>query len=431
MSRIVLAASPVVYARQPGIGLAYLSAYLKSKGHKVKVMDFNTRLTGINDGDDAVWGIDENAYAFIEERKPQFLSWIDEILDYAPDIVGFNVWSTSKRQALYMARKIKQRSPGIVMVFGGPEAVLADNLLKGYSQVDIMVRGEGEASMADIAERFDNGLDMAGCPGCLVRQDGEMVLAPDRPEIEDLDSLPFPDFSDFEMDKYLFRGHIPISFSRGCKWRCSFCTVSNCWKKYRSRTAANVMEEIKTRQKEFDVSQFVVCDPAVNQDIDMLKKMRKAGCVLLNFGVESGSENVLRSMGKRYVPEAAEKVIRNTKEAGIDVVINIIVGYPNETEEDFQQTMDFIKRIRPYVLNIAPGHPCLVVPYNRLFTDPDKYGVVFDKDKPFRWHSQDGLNDEKLRNDRARRFDVFLEELEIPIRCGDDDRMLMGDEGDN
>ena len=201
MTRILLVVPPVVYARQPSIGVAYLSAYLKSAGHEIRVMDLNTRIHGINDGDDAMWGLDRNAYSFIEREKEEISLWIEEMLDYDPDIIGFNVWSTSKRQALYMAEEIKKVSPEKLIVFGGPETVLADNLLKGYPQVDILVRGEGEEAMAEIAEEFSKKKKVESCRGCFVRKDGEMVLSPVRDEIQDINTLPFPDYSDFHMDK--------------------------------------------------------------------------------------------------------------------------------------------------------------------------------------------------------------------------------------
>ena len=222
------------------------------------------------------------------------------------------------------------------------------------------------------------------------------------------------------------------------------------------RTAGNILEEIKLRLNQYEVAQFVVCDPAVNQDLgmlsdlcdmiidegldikwdgmaqisndmglDLLKKMERAGCVMLNYGVESGSEKVLKSMGKKYTPDEAEDVIKNTSAAGINVVMNMIVGYPNESEQDFNMTLEFVERVRPYVFNIAPGHPCLVVPYNRLFTHPGKYGIIFDEDSPSLWQTANGSNDEILREERAGIFDRFLDDLDIPIRCGDDDRELL------
>ena len=107
--RILLLVPPVVYMRQPGIGVAYLSSYLKSKGHETRIMDLNTEISGINDGDDGYWAQESNAMSFISENTGIFEKWISRILDYRPDIVGFNVWSTSKSQALYLANGIKKK----------------------------------------------------------------------------------------------------------------------------------------------------------------------------------------------------------------------------------------------------------------------------------------------------------------------------------
>lgn len=451
--KILLVIPPVVYRRQPNIGVAYLSAYIKDKGYDVQVWDLNLEVSGINDGDDGFWAKKKNAIEFIKRRRSLFETWVQRILRYDPDIVGFNLWSTSREQALYLSRMIKKAAEKKLVVFGGPETVLGDNLFRNEQSVDILVRGEGEEAFLEIIEKYKESGRVESCRGCFVRSDGVLIDCGVRPEIKDLDRLPFPDFSAFLSEGYLFKGHVPISFGRGCKWKCTFCTVENCWRRYRARSASSIFGEIKQRLDEMDVKQFVNCDPALNQNLDMLselceliqseslkirwdgmaqvrpemdvkyfKKMKEAGCVLLNYGVESGSRKVLGKMGKGYTPDQTRKVIKDTHAAGIDVVVNFIVGFPGETEEDFKKTLGFVESIKDYVLNVAYGHPCLVVPYNRLFRHPEEFSLKLNINDAYHWETVDGKNNSDVRENRVKEFNRFLNKLDINTSCGQDDR---------
>ncbi|MBN2407440.1 MAG: B12-binding domain-containing radical SAM protein [Elusimicrobia bacterium] len=454
--KILLIIPPVVYKRQPSIGVAYISAYLREKGYDIEVWDLNTEVYGINDGDDGYWAREDNARRFISGNGSLFESWAERAAASGADIIGFNVWSTSRLQSLHLADKIKEKSAGTLIVFGGPETSLADRLFVDEKAVDILVKGEGERALEEIAVQFGKNGRVDSVKGCMIRKGHSMADFGECAQVPDIDRLPVPDFSDFSPEKYLFRGHVPISFSRGCRWRCAFCTVENCWQGYRSRSPAGIYSEMKLRLRELPVKQFVNCDPALNQDpvqlselCDMIIKdgldirwdgmaqiaphmepgllgrMKKAGCVLLNYGVESGSASVLGKMGKRYSPDTAKKVIEDTHRAGIDVVLNFIVGFPGETENDFSDTLEFVKSVRARVLNIAYGHPCLVVPYNRLYTRPEKYGIVFDEEDSYNWKTLDGSNNARLREERAGIFDSLLKNLDIDARCGQDDRGII------
>ena len=126
--KILLLIPPIVYKRQPSIGIAYLSSYLRSNGYTVQAWDLNTEIKGINDGDDGYWAQEANADKFIAENMSFFEKFLENIMDYNPDIIGFNVWATSRKQSLLLAEMIKKRDSSKLIIFGGPEAVLGDNL---------------------------------------------------------------------------------------------------------------------------------------------------------------------------------------------------------------------------------------------------------------------------------------------------------------
>lgn len=439
--KILLITPFVLYARQPSIGTAYLCSYLRSKGFEVKAWDLNTEILIPNDGDDCFWSQEENCKNFFLRNRMLFDSLVKRIMDYEPQIIGFTVWSTTKFFSLELARMIKENDRNILIVLGGYWCNINEEELISNPSVDIVVRGEGENALLEIARQY-------AAKGRI-----ETINYGGRREIDDLDNLPFPDFSDFKLENYVFKYHIPLLFSRGCSWRCNFCTVFHSWSNFRKRNPENIFKEILHRLKEYPMlKQFELCDSAFNQDINLVsklcdliiseglqvrfsglsqirpemdfglfKKMRRAGFILCNYGVESGSRKVLQAMGKRYTPEEAQRVIRDTHNAGIDVVLNFVIGFPGETEDDFYETLKFIERIKDFITNIAPGHEC-DIEHSNIHAYPEKFGVIYYEGKINLWETLDGKLNFKERNRRKKIFDKFLSELKIPLKCGMTDR---------
>lgn len=453
--KILLITPPVIYSRQPPISTAYLASFLKSRGFETRAWDLNTEICIPNDGDDYYWTQRINCRKFYEDNKGLFDKWTERIFEYNPVIIGFTVWSTTLFFSLKLAMRIKRRDKSKIIVFGGYWSNVEAEEIFDNPQVDIIVRGEGEESLLEIAEQYKNKGKIESCQGCIIRSNGQIIESGIRPEIRTLDTLPFPDFSDFNLESYLYKYHIPIIFSRGCSWSCSFCTTFRSWKKFRIRSAENIYQEILFRLKQYPaLKQFEICDPALNQDpsvllklcdliisgslnvkfsglaqirpeIDFpaLKKMRKAGFHLLNYGIESGSQNVLDKMGKRYNVEEAEKVIRDTYNSGIDVVLNFIVGFPGEAEEDFDETLKLIERNKGCISNIAPAHEC-DIEFNNIYYNPERFNVIIPKIKEYArfWETTDAKNNPKERKRRKGIFDKFVTDLGIPLRCGVEDR---------
>ncbi len=453
--KILLITPPVIYSRQPPISTAYLASFLKSRGLETRAWDLNTEINIPNDADDYYWAQIENCRKFYESNKELFDKWTEKIFEYAPAIIGFTVWSTTIFFSLKLAMKIKKRDKSKIIVFGGYWANVEAEEILDNPQVDIIVRGEGEESLLEAAEQYKKHGKIETCRGSIVRSNGRIIDSGIRPEIRDLDALPFPDFSDFNLENYLYKYHIPISFSRGCSWRCSFCTTFKSWNRFRIRSAENIYQEISLRLKQYPaLKQFEICDPALNQDpavllklcdliisgnlevkfaglaqirpgmdLSALKKIRKAGFHLFNYGIESGSQKVLDKMGKKYTVEAAEKVIRDTHNSGIDVVLNFIVGFPGETEGDFYATLKFIERNKGYISNIAPAHEC-DIGFNAVYHNPERFNVIVPQIKEYTrfWETTDAKNNPKERKRRKDIFDKFVADLEIPLKCGIDDR---------
>ncbi|MBN1823123.1 MAG: B12-binding domain-containing radical SAM protein [Endomicrobiales bacterium] len=455
--KIMLVVPPVLFSRQMSPGPAYLKSYLQKAGHEVRCWDINTDNNVANDGDDNYWTIIENNRAFYESNKKLFKKWVAEIEEFNPAIVGFTAWKTTLALSLRIALMLKMKNPRRFIVFGGYLASLRGKKLFDYPQIDAVVQGEGEETLLELANAIEAKGAVSGCPGAIIRNNGVIFEGAARPEIQDIDKIPFPDFSDFDHKKYLNQNYIPIVFGRGCSWRCSFCTTYSSWKSYRSRSAENIMEEIRLRLMQYpSLTQFEICDPACNQNVRMLSdlcdrvisekklgnvtfsglaqirtdmdagllgKMKRAGFHTLNFGMESGSERVLKKMRKFYSISDAEKVIRDTYNSGINVVLNFIVGFPGETRDDFRQTLEFIGRNREFISNVAPGHECDVVG-TEICHMPQRFDVKLPiiEDYLHYWTTTDGQNNRDMRLRWKDEFDDFLAKIEMPVKCGAYDR---------
>lgn len=404
--KIGLFVFPVRFASLLPIDIAYLSAYLKRRGHEVYIHDFNVEIPVVNDSDTTFWGQLNNQQEFFNENKNKAEKWVENILDFAPDVVGMSIWETQLYFSLQVASMIKAKRKDIKIVFGGPwcstMGTSLNHLIGGG--VDYIVYGEGEATLTEIVESGDfNG----AISGCRRKVGGEIVDGGWRQEIPELDSLPFPDYTPFNFDKYLLPAY-PILFSRGCNWNCSFCTHRCVWRGFRCRSPENILKEMQYCFSRYPfMRKFQSCDHAMNanmtqllqlcdliiagniqvvffggfgqvnpqmQEEEVILKLQRAGFNGWSIGVQSGSDRILKSMRRPYTAAQAEKMLETMHRLGVASVIDFIIGYPEETEEDFGQTLEFTTRVGKYVDNISVCPHCYLGG-NDLALYPEKYGI--------------------------------------------------------
>jgi radical SAM superfamily enzyme YgiQ (UPF0313 family) len=351
------------------IGLPYLAAVLEASGHDVKVLDC------------AALEIDH------EELRAKLSS-------LEPNVVGITAVAHTIMSAILSARMLKEACPNATVVLGGPHATFMDEeILRGNSDVDVVVRGEGEETMLDLVRCVSAGglKNLHEVAGITFRKGQRIVRTRDRPLIQDLDQLPYPAYKYFPLSKYRVSGRLifPIITSRGCPYQCTFCVASQMFgKAFRARSIRNVVDELEWLRDEYSADAFTfyddtftldleralkICEEIKNREIGLpwncqtrvdhvsekvLAKMREAGCELVYFGVESGSQKILDAMKKGTTVEQNEKAIKLAKEAGLIVVISAIVGYPGETEETLKQTINFIKKTEP-----DDAFLCIATPY--------------------------------------------------------------------
>ena len=360
------------------LGLAYLSAYLKSKGHECKILDINMKMFHfLGKREQDLWHIKnrplwETREAFEKKVLPRIRysidKWVNYILFYKPDIVGFYLSYSTEFMSIILAKKLKEK--GIKIIFGGP-GCFHENAKRFSEIADAIVIGEGEITLEEL---LSNGLQV--CKGAYVNG----VWGGEREQIPDLDSLPYPDFDDLIGDYKAILGNntwISTSWVRGCPAKCHFCYDRMYWRGARMRSAESIVGEIEHQQAKYKVFKFnksdstlttspqqlnEVCDLIISQGLkidwysqarpdtyltkELLNKLHEAGCTGLMFGVESGSQKVVDSMNKHFIVKEAERILKDAKEVGIAPAMTLMVHAPKETWWDFLKTILFILRNR-------------------------------------------------------------------------------------
>lgn len=445
--KIALVLCPQVYPDRPPISLAYLAAYLRREKMQVFCFDFNIDLYSCVDEKkknlwdstmDVEWTNEERYNSLKLVDNLVICKWIKEIESVSPEIIGFSLLSTNTWATLSIAKELKKRNQNIKIIFGGPEVsrvyFAKDYNFLGYS--DALILGEGEDALAKLCKTYmqkgviepDNRIIVKDA---LNSDEKELPIS-----IPHLDEIPFPDYRDFFLQKYKEKGQFSLVFGRGCIGNCAFCFERLLWEKYRCRSVKNIIDEIKEIKTRYGIWCFALNDSLFNGDMELLsefcdraisenlginwwgmarirgqmtgqflQKMRKAGCQQISYGVESGSQKVLNLMNKGYTIETIDEVLFNTYAAGIQQGINLLLGFPGEQEEDFQQTCEFIKRNGKFIyfvnistLGIEPG---TAVYNNREKFDINSTDVVD-------WQTCDGKNNYQVRLERAARLSEFV-----------------------
>jgi anaerobic magnesium-protoporphyrin IX monomethyl ester cyclase len=352
------------------ITLAYLAAVLEEGGHQVTVIDC------------PALGIDHKEFK-------------TKIGESKPDAVGITTLTPMIESALMAAHSAKEANPETPIILGGPHATFMDKeILNENPDVDIIVRGEGEQTLLELANTIPktNTKHLHKIKGITFRKNGQIIRTPNRPLIQNLDELPRPAYEHLPLKKYQLFGKsiMPIMTTRGCPFQCAFCVSSRMGgRNFRARSPKSVADELEWLKDRHGADSFTFYDDAFTFDTErtlkiceeikkrkiglpwdcqtrvdriseeILIRIREAGCQLISFGIESGSQKILDAIGKKTTIEQNEKAIILAKKAGISVSLNIILGYPGETEETLQQTMNFIKKTKPdYVyLTLAMPYP--------------------------------------------------------------------------
>ncbi|GAB4484433.1 MAG: radical SAM protein [Thermodesulfovibrionales bacterium] len=359
----------------PPLGIAYLAAVLEMEGHTVRIID------GFAEGLDT---------AAIEGRIGAF----------RPDLTGVTGMTPVIDNAFRVIRAARKHSRYLVL--GGPHAsMVRQDVFKQAPELDFTVQGEGETSIRKLAEALESGLDLASVPGLITRD----FENPPACAIEDLDSLPLPARHLLPNDRYrylLSKGRVTTIFSsRGCPYQCVFCDKTVFGSKWRARSAQSVLAEIEVVVRDFGVKSIVfyddlftvkkdrvieICKGIIDRRLDIewkcegrvnivdeesLRWMKKAGCSLIAYGVESGNQHGLDYLNKGTKVEQIRTAFALTRASGIKPMGYFILGIPVETYEDEIRTIEFAKEIGAAYAQFSVLSP---TPGTKLFDDAVRMG---------------------------------------------------------
>ena len=385
------------------MGLLYLSAMLENRlpGIRIELLDIARSLCDHSKNP-------QRKAMTIEEMTIRQLEKLPD--DFEPAFVGISIlFSTAHKSSLHIAVAVKARWPHVPVVIGGMHATNAVESLLESAAVDYICRGEGEAIIADLAlllARAGDAETLAGIAGRKkLATDKQTALHQSAPVIDDLDEIPFPAWHLLPMEEYVAcddsRAHqldasgqnprlSTIVTTRGCPFHCTFCaswTVHGRTMRYRS--IANVLEELTQLKERFAVNtvtpeddlfsvkkdRFIpLCNAVAEKfgrsiqfqfpnglsvatlDQDVIRAMIKMGMSMANIAIESGSKHVQRHIIKKNCNlERARRVVQTCRDEGIFVRAYFVMGFPGETREMLQETLDFIYTLPAdwNVINIA------------------------------------------------------------------------------
>ena len=357
-------------------------------------------------------------------------------IDFRPDIVGISAVTPSVLRARELAVHIKDALPDAVVVFGGPHPTAMPEEVSGWDSVDFVVAGEGEYSFRDLCRCLLRGgtpSELSTVPNLCYSVEGSFVQNAMRPLLkqEELDKLPLPAFHLLNLEAVfkktrhgLFqRGKrtLPVMGSRGCPNRCTFC-CRVMGSRIRYRDTDLLLSEIEEMVRNYNLDEIyfeddnftadrkrahAILDSLVERklgiyikfangisadkvDREILEKMRKAGCYAISFGIESGSPRVLEMMRKNLSLKKVRENVRIAKSLGFLVGGNCIIGYPGETVQDIEQSLDFFTSLdldSMAIVNLIPfpGTEVRRICEEKGYLTPEAHdwnNYIFDINKP-------------------------------------------------
>jgi len=382
------------------LGIAYVGAVLGEEGYEVKISDM---------------------VAHTWERVESDIKHED------PEVVGISCFTDRRAEAWKVARIARKINPNAKVIMGGPHSTFFPYQTFQQAPIDAVVMGEGEVTTLELLKAIEKGTDLSQVKGIAFRHDTHVFITEPRQFIKDLDSVPFPLYRDFNLRKYEpdhvreeYREFVSCNIitSRGCPFACQYCSTSRYWgRRWRARSPTNIVDEIQMLYDTYDVRNILffddnftldkkrviqICKEILARkldvvwsaqtrvdcvDKDLLQWMAKAGCFEILYGVESGSEKILRNINKGFTVNDIRRAFKLTHEAEIDPIAFLMVGNPGEDSRTIDETIHLIKEIKPAlppscsITQVFPNTPLYELAKRRGMVS-DGYWMI-DKPSPY------------------------------------------------
>lgn len=382
----------------PPLGIASLAAFLLDRGFEINVID------ALSEGKT----VGEIAKQIGKEK---------------PKVVGFSCLTSAFHRATITAKKLREKFPEILIVIGGHHAsIMPKEVMKENKCFDLLTYGEGELTTLEMMEKYkESGYNrkkflkdyktLSKIKGLVYREGGKVVVNAPMPPIKNLDELPVPARHLLPMEKYI---PLPNQYKRkpvvhmvairGCPFNCSFCSNNSVFgRAIRAKSPKKVVEEIEHVKKEYGAKEISFwddtmtvnkkwmaefCDLLIKKNVDvtwtcyarvdtvtpeLLKKMKKAGCWNIFYGIEAGSQKLLDNINKGITLDQIRNAVKWTKEAGIEVRGSFMIALPGETPELARETIKFAKELNPDYAQFSITTP---YPGTALYDCAEKYGKL-------------------------------------------------------
>lgn len=353
--------------------------------------------------------IKDNHKTLILDCAPKKLSLqksLEEIKSFSPDLLFLSVATPTIENDLgWFAAEVKNKFPKIkIIAIGIHVSVLAKETLTKFKALDFIVMNEPEITAKELVNYLETKKSLHELAGLAFRKGDEVIVNNVRPFLEDLDSLEFPYWQGVDFNDYIMpivgRSFVLVSVMRGCPFNCKFCTshIYN-GKKIRRRDPKRLVEEIKNYTKigifdflfwaEFLTMDFAYLNKIMDEfekenltgkirwvtnsrvdfvDLELFRRMRKSGCWQIVYGIEFGSDEILKLVGKggRTSVKQNRIAVETAHKAGLIVDGHFIMGYPGETQENLAQTLNLALDIP---LTFAHFYAASPFPGSELYTE--------------------------------------------------------------
>jgi anaerobic magnesium-protoporphyrin IX monomethyl ester cyclase len=375
---------------RPPINLALLASYLRQFGHEPFIYDFD-------------WfegGVDEISRL---------------ILAHNPEVVGFTCLTPRIEITLGIAAKIKEFNPGVKIVLGGAHVNAVKEQSLYTSNIDYAIFGEAEEAFAELLKAIKANGDFTKIRNLIYRKGARVVMNPFRPFIQNLDELPFPAWDLLNLQDYKdpanFNGiHMGVMTTRGCPWNCIFCSSGVIWGgNARFRSAENVADELQHIVEKLGITNVMfyddtftlnktrflkICQEIVKRNLNLryycqlrvdtiddeiADGLAKSGCMTAALGIESGDEEILKTLKKGFKKSRAYKAVAALKSVGVPVLASYIIGSPGDTHKSIHKTFELAKELDT---NQVKFMICTPFPGTELFKMAVEKGILSNSPTP-------------------------------------------------
>ena len=464
---VILIQLPLWGAFHPPLAHGLLKSWLQHNGITCKTIDANAHVYTTrgkkyfdfwhmkHSQSDKLF-IRQTMVEMYKDFRPLMLYYMNEIARSKPLVVGCSVFDSSRIFSEIFLEDFRRHYPGCKHVLGGPGVAHfmknTDDLIS-LDHIDAVCQDEGENALLDYVNevKSNTGKPVAGM---VYKREGKIIKGPPSVYKGKLDTLPFPDFEGANLQHYITRA-LPLHSSRGCVNKCNCCSaigfMTNKRYPFRFRSGKRMFDEVVYFKKKYPALEAIrfannidngkmsaleeFCDLMIESGLNeqlswsmessvvrkemrkpFYKKMKKAGCTFITYGVETPAEHLLEKVGKTLALQKGvdlPAILREGKEAGIDLTINIMIGLPGETEEDFQFLLRFLEENQKALIMVNPAIQfCEYYPGSSGNANPEKIGIDLSKGS-LMWESKDGKNNYLVRMERYERFAKLLKKLKI------------------